>query len=396
MDYISIDASNHADGRPDDRRSVVVRSAVRIAGGSTLKAAFGVFYKEDKYEYAASPEASVFLDDEHPSEDGESPTYRGSSPRTTSRATTTTSTCTRKLLVPVLRGCARARSRWRRCSATACPTTRRQDSFDSWKAELIYQPVDASGFAAPTRTPCGRRACYELYLPQFRGVRLLRLCSFSPAVDPCTAGSPERTGPDAASVEALCLAQGIPAALLPTFSDPAECDHRSHWRESRPRTGGGRHEHDRAVWTSRRSASAALQPAVVAGLVSHRHQRQDRDAAIFRVRPVLLRRRYNPESLRLEPVVFAVRPQRGERRHRRCPRDKYNASDWETSGDRRAGRLAVRARTRSARRELAGRRGSTPSRLPSRTAPRRARRDRRARSAVRSAVRCRSGSRICT
>ena len=36
-------------------------------------------------------------------------------------------------------------------------------------------------------------------------------------MDPCVAGSPARTGPDAAQVEALCLAQGIPAAILPGF-----------------------------------------------------------------------------------------------------------------------------------------------------------------------------------
>ena len=37
--------------------------------------------------------------------------------------------------------------------------------------------------------------------------------------DQCQAGSPLRTGPNAAAVEALCLAQGIPAALLPGYID---------------------------------------------------------------------------------------------------------------------------------------------------------------------------------
>lgn len=37
--------------------------------------------------------------------------------------------------------------------------------------------------------------------------------------DQCEAGSPLRTGANAAAVDALCLAQGIPAALLPTYLD---------------------------------------------------------------------------------------------------------------------------------------------------------------------------------
>lgn len=37
--------------------------------------------------------------------------------------------------------------------------------------------------------------------------------------DQCEAGSPLRIGPNAAAIDALCLAQGIPAALLPTYID---------------------------------------------------------------------------------------------------------------------------------------------------------------------------------
>lgn len=37
--------------------------------------------------------------------------------------------------------------------------------------------------------------------------------------DQCEAGSPLRTGPNAAAVTALCLAKGVPADLLPTFID---------------------------------------------------------------------------------------------------------------------------------------------------------------------------------
>jgi outer membrane receptor protein involved in Fe transport len=59
---------------------------------------------------------------------------------------------------------------------------------------------------------------FELYqplLPVFYNAEL-----FDDAViDPCTAGSDERSGPNAAQVEALCLAQGLPAGLLHDFVD---------------------------------------------------------------------------------------------------------------------------------------------------------------------------------
>jgi iron complex outermembrane receptor protein len=55
---------------------------------------------------------------------------------------------------------------------------------------------------------------FELYTP-----RLPWFYSVSRLADPCVAGSPERSGPDAAEVEALCLAQGVPDALLPDFID---------------------------------------------------------------------------------------------------------------------------------------------------------------------------------
>ena len=104
-----------------------------------LRVALGAFYKEDKYEYAASPVASVFL----PAPDGLSGrTSRASMRRTTSAATTTTSTSTSRLLVPLLPRCAGVES------LEAVLGYRLSDyasagSFDSWKAELLYQPIES-------------------------------------------------------------------------------------------------------------------------------------------------------------------------------------------------------------------------------------------------------------
>ena len=60
MQYISTDASNHAEVDQTIAEASLSGRLMALPAGD-LKAAFGVFYKEDKYQYTASPEASVFL-----------------------------------------------------------------------------------------------------------------------------------------------------------------------------------------------------------------------------------------------------------------------------------------------------------------------------------------------
>ena len=91
--------------------------------------------------------------------------------------------------------------------------------FDSWKAELLYQPVESLRVRGSYQDAVRAPSVFELYLPQ---VAIEVNFSFDDVHDPCTVDSPERTGTDAASVEALCLAQGMPASVLPTFVDSDE------------------------------------------------------------------------------------------------------------------------------------------------------------------------------
>ena len=222
MDYISIDASNHASV---DQRIVEVSMSgplFELPAGPLL-AAVGVFYKEDEYGYAASPEARVFLDEEgNPSEDGEIADIQGFVASDNFSGDDHNLDLYAEVLVPVLRDAPGARS------LEAVLGYRSSDyasagRFDSWKAEVLYQPVEnirlRSSYQDAVRAP----SVHELYYPQLPGAfDFFDFATFSPVVDPCTAGSAERNGEDAASVEALCLAQGLPAALLPTFSDPRE------------------------------------------------------------------------------------------------------------------------------------------------------------------------------
>jgi len=82
---------------------------------------------------------------------------------------------------------------------------------DSWKAELLYQPVTPirvrTSFQRAVRVP----SIFELYRPGS-----LSEGEFFPA-EPCGVSSEERSGPNAAQVEALCVAQGVPIEVLPDY-----------------------------------------------------------------------------------------------------------------------------------------------------------------------------------
>ena len=69
-------------------------------------------------------------------------------------------------------------------------------SFDSWKAELIYQPVGAVRLRGSYQQAVRAPSVFELYLPQLPGFD--DFFFFPDGVDPCATGSPARTGPDAA------------------------------------------------------------------------------------------------------------------------------------------------------------------------------------------------------
>ena len=81
----------------------------------------------------------------------------------------------------------------------------------SYKAELLYQPVDPVRFRGSFQHAVRAASVFELYNPQL---------PYFPGIDPpdpCSVGSEQRTGPNGAAVDALCLAQGIPTDLLPAF-----------------------------------------------------------------------------------------------------------------------------------------------------------------------------------
>ena len=103
-------------------------------------------------------------------------------------------------------------ARWNWASATATRSTNRPAARirtrSSSTSGRIPQSCGAVRYQHAVRAP----SVEELYSPEIAGQFVV------PIPDPCSVSSPQRTGPDQQQVEALCLAQGLPPALLPTYN----------------------------------------------------------------------------------------------------------------------------------------------------------------------------------
>jgi outer membrane receptor protein involved in Fe transport len=77
---------------------------------------------------------------------------------------------------------------------------------------MLYRPNATLLLRGSLQRAVRAPSVFELYLP-----RLPITYFFDEVTDPCAFYSDERAGPDAAAVESLCLAQGVPSDLLADF-----------------------------------------------------------------------------------------------------------------------------------------------------------------------------------
>jgi outer membrane receptor protein involved in Fe transport len=208
IDYITVSGTNLA----GYEQNIVELSASGPLGhlpAGAVQLAVGVMHKRDDYFYRADPIASVILPDGGPDIGGfnASDDIDGSDHNTDVYA---------EALLPLLAGL-KAVERLDLVLGYRRSEYESAGGVDAWKAELLYQPVASLRLRGSLQRAVRAPSVFELYQPLLP----MGYDSGSPfgVLDPCTAGSPERTGPDAAQVEALCLAQGLPVALLPQFED---------------------------------------------------------------------------------------------------------------------------------------------------------------------------------
>ena len=201
--YVSVDSVATERVRQTVAEASVGGRLLTLPAGD-LGSAFGVMYRDESYQFRADDLLRTFLPDGRADNAGfsASDNIDGGDHNLDLYA---------EALVPVLADLPGVRS------LEAGFGYRHSDyamdrRADTWKAELIYQPVERlrlrGSYQRATRVP----SIDELYSPQLPSLVEIE------QPDPCSVDSDERKGADSARVEALCLAQGLPAALLPDFT----------------------------------------------------------------------------------------------------------------------------------------------------------------------------------
>ncbi len=208
-DYISVTGSHQATVDQTLAEATISGPLLTLPAGE-LRTAFGVFYKDDEFRFKPAEGLSAYLP-EVPGVIGARPDLTGFPSAPARSGSQSNTDLYVEALAPVLRDAPGVHSlelglgyRYSDYSIAG--------NADSYKAELMYRPVQPvllrGSFQHAVRAP----SIDELYYPQLSNQFLV------PRPDPCSVNSDQRRGPHKASVEALCLAQGLPPALLPTYA----------------------------------------------------------------------------------------------------------------------------------------------------------------------------------
>jgi iron complex outermembrane receptor protein len=204
--YIAIDGTNRSN--VEQRIFELTASGPVVAWpAGEVRVALGAMYKQDEYRYRADPISKATLPDGNQE-------VIGFSAAQDIDGDDHNIDLYLEASLPLLRDLPGVRSleavvgyRWSDYASAGV--------VDAYKGELLYRPVDSVRMRTSYQHAVRAPSVYELYLPQL-GPEV-----FFDERDPCSVDSSARSGPDraqVAQVEALCLAQGFPADLLPTYS----------------------------------------------------------------------------------------------------------------------------------------------------------------------------------
>jgi outer membrane receptor protein involved in Fe transport len=207
-DYVAIDAANDILVQQSIVEASVTGPLATLPAGD-LQAAFGALYKRDEYDYDASDALSGVLPGV-PGVIGPRPAISGFAPSPDRSGDDSNTDVYAELRVPLLDS-RRGAELLELGLGYRYSQYRSAGNADSYKAEALYSPVVPLRVRASFQHAVRAPSLEELYYPPVASQFII------PIPDPCDAGSPARTGPDRAQVEALCLAQGLPPALLPQF-----------------------------------------------------------------------------------------------------------------------------------------------------------------------------------
>lgn len=207
---ITADASNAMQLRQLVAEAVARGPLATMPAGELL-VAVGAFYKRDEFEFVADPLATGQLP-AVPGIIGPRPVLAGFPIAPSRDGRESNTDLFAELRVPLWSS--REEERLAASLGYRRASYRRAGDFDAYKAELLLRPSAAWKLRGSYQRALRAPSVEELFFPQLRG----QLVVTPP--DPCSVSSPQRNGPDAEAIRALCLAQGLPAALLDRYEYP--------------------------------------------------------------------------------------------------------------------------------------------------------------------------------
>jgi outer membrane receptor protein involved in Fe transport len=207
-DYMSVDALNKIDVKQKIAEATITGPLFALPAGD-LSAAFGVFYKKDEFSFIADEKLRAETTGAFGLPVRADVSGFNATDNTTGETDSTEFYV--ETLIPLLAD----RPGIQRLDATlgyrfADYST--AGGVNSYKAELTYAPSDPFLIRGSYQRAVRAPNITELFQPQ-----VTNFPSFNPP-DPCNATSAQRTGPNGAAVRDLCLAQGLPAALINNFN----------------------------------------------------------------------------------------------------------------------------------------------------------------------------------
>lgn len=211
LSLIAADATNRVEVEQRVLEVVVNGPLLSLPAG-TVRAAFGLFHKRDEFRFDADPLAALQLP-AIPGIIGPRPALSGFPSAPDRQGQEQNTDLFAELGIPLLAGPggedrATLGLGYRRSSYD------RAGDFDAWKADLGLRLSEALRLRGSYQRAMRAPGVDELFYPQLLGQ------FFVTPPDPCDVRSAQRTGPDAAAVRALCLAQGLPAAQIDSFGYP--------------------------------------------------------------------------------------------------------------------------------------------------------------------------------
>ena len=189
----------------------VARGTLASVPAGDVRAAFGLFYKRDEFSFRGDPLAAGQLPPV-PGLVGPRPVLAGFPIAPDRDGSESNIDLFTELRVPLWQSGGveklAANAGYRRADYD------RAGAFDAWKAELVFRPASAWTLRGSYQRALRAPSIEELFFPQLRG----QLVVTRP--EPCDVGSVQRQGPDGEAVRSLCLAQGLPEALIDGFRYP--------------------------------------------------------------------------------------------------------------------------------------------------------------------------------